>query len=112
MTVSLGDVLLLLMVTMVEELSVPTGAEKVVIDCGVTPTVALPLPLSETRCGLVELSSVISSVADLGPEARGVNVTDTVQLPSAGMLLPQGFGPVLDHAKSPGLAPVIGNGVK
>ncbi len=79
-TVSLGEVLLLLMVTVVEELVAPTGAAKFVIVCGVTPTVALPSPFSVTRCGLVELSSVISSVADLGPEARGVNVTDTVQL--------------------------------
>ena len=110
--VAAADVLLFLIVMMLPLLRVPTGVEKFVIDPGVTLTVAFPLPVSVTACGLVELSSVISSVADLAPEETGVKVTCTLQKPPAGILLPHGFAPVLVHAKSPGLAPVIGNGVK
>jgi hypothetical protein len=38
---------------------------------------ATPVPLNVTVCGLPGASSVIATVAERGPEARGVNVRET-----------------------------------
>src|SRR3989475_10893965 len=68
----------------------------------------MPVPLSETVCGLPAASSVMFTVAARAPGAAGVNVNVKVQLadaaahPRAGG---QGVVPEPATAKSPGLAP-------
>ena len=52
-----------------------TAGEKVTLG----PAPATPVPLRARVCGLPGASSVIVTVAERTPEARGVNVTITVQ---------------------------------
>jgi hypothetical protein len=58
---------------------------------------AVPVPVSETVCGLFEALSAIVSAPVRGPAAVGVKVTLTVQLELAATLVPQ----LLACAKSP-----------
>jgi len=60
-------------------------------------TGAVPVPVSETLCGLFEALSVMVSVPVREPLAVGVKVTLTVQLELAATLAPQ----LLVCAKSP-----------
>ena len=64
-------------------------------------TVAVPVPLRLTVCGLPLALSAIFSEAPRLPLAEGVKVTLMVQLPAAATELPQ----VLVWAKSPALVP-------
>src|SRR5208282_3394267 len=72
---------------------------------GVSVTVGkIPVPLSETPCGLPAALSVTESVAARAPLALGVNATLMVQLP------PTASGAVqlsVVTAKSPLLVPVM-----
>ena len=74
-----------------------TCAEKVrvLIDSVMTGTV--PVPVSETACGLLEALSVMVSAPVREPLAVGVKVTLTVQLELPATLVPQ----LLLCAKSP-----------
>jgi len=74
-----------------------TCAEKVSVLVDTAMTGAVPVPVSETLCGLFEALSVIVSVPVREPLAVGVNVTLTVQLELAATLAPQ----LLVCAKSP-----------
>src|ERR1700680_1863216 len=62
----------------------------------------LPVPVSETVCGLLLALSLTSMVAARAPSANGVNFTLMVQCAFAARLTPQVFVSV----KSPGSAPV------
>ena len=62
----------------------------------------MPVPLNGTSCGPPPPVSLIETEAERAPVAVGLNVTDKVQLPPAGTLVPQ----VLVCAKSPGFVPV------
>src|ERR1017187_325664 len=61
-----------------------------------------PVPLSGSICGLTGASSVMLTAAVLVPVEEGVKVTVMLQLPPAGMDVPQ----LLVSAKSPLFGPV------
>jgi hypothetical protein len=61
------------------ELVVPTGAEKLTIEAGVTVTGAFPEPVSVNVCGLNRASSATLSVAVLVPVPVGAKVTNSEQ---------------------------------
>ena len=96
-------------VRVLKALVVPTGAEKFVIDTGEMVTGALPEPIRLTVCGLPGASSLTVSVAVLVPDAVGVKVTDSGQLPVAARVAGDN-GQVVVTAKSFGLAPAIAGG--
>src|SRR2546428_801959 len=104
-----GAVPLLVRVTVCPALVVPTRwlpsarhvAERVTAG-------AVPVPVSDTVCGLPAASSVMFTVAARAPGAAGVNVNVKVQLADAATDPPasgQGVVPEPATAKSPGLAP-------
>src|SRR6266478_3608718 len=74
-----------------------TCAAKVSVLVDTAMTGAVPVPVSETVCGLFEALSVIVSAPVREPLAVGVKITLTVQLELAATLVPQ----LLLCAKSP-----------
>src|SRR5882762_9349479 len=85
-------------VTGCEALILPSAcAVKVRADGAAFSTVAPPVPVSDTVCGLPEALSVMLRVPGRVPLAVGVKVTLTVQLEFAATLAPQ----LLVCAKSP-----------
>jgi len=85
-------------VTGCEALILPSAcAVKVRADGAAFRTVAPPVPVSDTVCGLPDALSVMLKVPVRVPVAVGVNVTLTVQLVLAARLVPQ----LLLCAKSP-----------
>ena len=74
-----------------------TCAEKVSVLVETAMTGAVPVPVSETVCGLLEALSVMVKLPLRVPLAVGVKVTLTVQLELVATLAPQ----LLLCAKSP-----------
>jgi hypothetical protein len=66
--------------------------------------VEVPVPTSDTLCGLSVAVSVIERFAVRVPAAAGVNDTETVQLPPAGTVLGS-RAQVVVSSKSPAFAP-------
>ena len=79
-------------------LEVPTAKLPKVRLAGLMPTTAPePLPPRLMMCGDPAAPSVIATDPDRAPGTVGVKLTDKVQLPAAGTLVPQ----LSDSAKSP-----------
>ena len=88
---------LLVRVTILAGLVVPTVSAASVMEVGDTFACTMPVPDNDAVCGLLGASSVTVSVPNSAPMMLGVNVTDMVHCPLPGTLLPQ----VLVWAKSP-----------
>jgi hypothetical protein len=78
-------------VSVCAELVAPTTVELKFNALGENVTARDPAPLKETVCGLVSAESVKVRVPVADPNAGGVNVTLTVQVPEAATLVPQVF---------------------
>jgi hypothetical protein len=78
-------------VTLFAELVLPTAVLPKLRLATESVTGAVPLPLSETVCGLVIALSLKVSVPAAAPTPVGVKVTPTVQFPLAATLAPQVF---------------------
>src|SRR6267143_4925001 len=77
-------------VTGCEALALPSAcAAKVSVLVDTVMTGAVPVPVSETLCGLFDALSVMVSAPVRKPLAVGVKVTLTVQLELAATLAPQ-----------------------
>src|SRR5215831_14562317 len=71
--------------------AVPTSTGENVSEAGETVSSTVPVPVSETRCGLPLVLSAIFSEAVRGPVQCGVKVTVNVQVSPAGTKVPQSF---------------------
>src|ERR1700735_3496173 len=93
---------LLLRVTVCDALDVPTAIAENETPAGLRVTTGPdPKPSRVTAWGEPAASSCNTIEPDLTPASVGVKITDKVQLPAAGTLVPQ----LSDSAKSP-LAPI------
>jgi len=89
-------------VTALAPLTVPTARAVNVMLAGLRET-AVPVPLSDTVCGLPRALSLMDNTAVRVPAAWGVNLTLMVQVNPAPRVAPQ----VVVREKSPALVPVI-----
>ena len=75
-----------------------------------SPDVSVPVPVSETVCGLPDAVSLTLREAARGPVPVGVNVTLIMQFnpgPRVAGLIGQAVAPVLVALKSPLFVPVV-----
>src|SRR5271165_1760207 len=81
--------MLLVTVTVLAALLVPTVTVPKARAVGVTDTGICPVPVSDIVCGLLGALSVMVTLPLDSPAAVGVNFTVMVQVPPAATLVPQ-----------------------